>query len=216
MIAAGERQGRTRRRCHRHSSSSATGFRSTAPAQTHPVDSPGASRYGSEPSESWGCWGEDAPGKVGAPTPAWAGAKPLPRCSAPPCVGSLPSNSESARRARGASPEPSDRVGIQRGDTSPVHGLAVTSPWWPRGQLSPGPSSLSGGKPGGPQYAPACSKPCCHFPTCPQHPGAPLYLPACGRPIHPAASALQLEKNPSFPSGATWGRWSFRPEPGQS
>lgn len=78
------------------------------------------------------------------------------------------------------------------------------------------PLPSQGGKPGGPQYPPACSKPCCHFPTCPQHPGAPLYLPACGRPIHPAASALQLEKNPSFPSGATWGRWSSLPEPGQS
>lgn len=58
------------------------------------------------------------------------------------------------------------------------------------------PLPSQGGKPGGPQYPPACSKPCCHFPTCPQHPGAPLYLPACGWPIHPAASALQLEKTP--------------------
>lgn len=178
MIAAGERQGRTRRRCHRHSSSSATGFRSTAPAQTHPVDSPGASRYGSEPSESWGCWGEDAPGKVGAPTPAWAGAKLLPRCSAPPCVGSLPSNSESARRARGASPEPSDRMGIQRGDTSPAHGFAVTSPWWPRGQLSPGPSSLSGGEAWGSPVSPSLLQALLPFPHMPTASWCPS-LPAC-------------------------------------
>lgn len=159
MIAAGERQGRTRRRCHRHSSSSATGFRSTAPAQTHPVDSPGASRYGSEPSESWGCWGEDAPGKVGAPT-------------------SLPSNSESTRRARGASPEPSDRVGIQRGDTSPAHGLAVTSPWCPRGQLSPGPSSLSGGEAWGSPVSPSLLQALLPFPHMPTASWCPS-LPAC-------------------------------------
>lgn len=103
----------------------------------------------------------------GCPNPGTGWSKAAPRCSAPPCVGSLPPNSESARRARGASPEPSDRVGIQRGDTSPAHGLAVTSPRWPRGQLSPGPSSLSGGEAWGSPVSPSLLQALLPFPHMP-------------------------------------------------
>lgn len=75
-------------------------------------------------------------------------------------------------------PEPSDRVGIQRGDTSPVHGLAVTSPWWPRGQLSPGPSSLSGGEAWGSPVSPSLLQALLPFPHMPTASWCPS-LPAC-------------------------------------
>lgn len=167
-------------------------FRATAPAQTQPGHCPGALRHRGEPSGSCGC--SRCPRQGGCPDPGvgWSEAAASVLC---PCfpTQNLPGEPEE--------PTPSPGTGwASRG----VPGLGGKSPWWPRGQLSPGPSS--------PHISPDCSKPCCPFPTFPPHPGGNLYLPARGRHILPASPALQLEKNPpSLP----WGCWSFLPDPEQ-
>lgn len=156
-------------------------FRATAPAQTQPGHCPGALRHRGEPSGSCGC--SRCPRQGGCPDPGvgWSEAAASVLC---PCfpTQNLPGEPEE--------PTPSPGTGwASRG----VPGLGGKSPWWPRGQLSPGPSSLF------PPHFPGLLQALLPFPHVPTPSWCPP-LPARPWTAHPPSlPSSAAGKEPSFP-----------------
>lgn len=215
--AAGERRGRQRRRCQWLGS-----------CQCHrpraPIHSPGSNTprgFSRSLQTARGALREPSGGaagrmlqvsKVDAPSPAWAGAKLLPRVLPfPGCfpTQNLPGEPEEPTpnpvtgtgwASRGASAEPRCHILMvatgapQPGPLFPLRRGILGVPTIP--QIAPSPAAIS---------------PHSHTPLVPTF----TCLPMTG-PSTRLQQPCSWEKTPIFPSGATWGCWSFPPEPGQS